>query len=112
MTVLYKSLISMTVSTAMVVSTVMTFTMMVMMIAPDIGIKAEIACQQIQNCGVSVAAAATVEGNAGLCQCHLGTTANTTANQHIHTLLFQKAGQCAMAVPSVSTTWEARILPS
>ena len=73
----------MTIAAAMMFSTVVTFSMMVMMIAADIGIVAKITCQQIDDRCIRITAATAVEGDAGFCQRHLGAAADTAADQHI-----------------------------
>ena len=69
----------------------------VVMITADIGIVCKCACQQGVHRRVRLAADAAVELDTGLRQCHLGTAADTAANQGIHAPLHQKSRQCAVA---------------
>ena len=72
------------VAAAAVVTAAVTFAvMMVVVVALDIGVEAECACQQVSNCCICITAATAVKGNACLGQCHLCTAANTAADQHI-----------------------------
>ena len=68
---------------AVVISAVVTFSVMVVMVAAHIGIKTKVACQQIRNGCISVTAAATVKGNTCLLESHLGTAADAAADQNI-----------------------------
>ena len=86
-----------TISTAMVVGAIVAFTVMVMVITPDIGVIAQIACQQICNRCVCITTAAAVEGDACLLECHLCTAADAAANQHIRMQTGEESCQCAMA---------------
>ena len=82
------------ITAAAVVAAGMTCTMLiVVVIAPDIGVKAQIAGQVIGNRGICITAAAAVELNARLCQRHLGTAADTAADQHIDVSACQKTCQ-------------------
>ena len=71
------------VATATVIATIMAFTMMIVMIALHIGVKTQIAGQEILNSSICMAEATAVKLNASLGQRHLGTAADTTADQHI-----------------------------
>ena len=68
----------------------------VVMITADVGIVCKRACQQGVHRCVRFAADAAVELDTGLRQCHLGTAADTAADQGIHALLHQKARQYAV----------------
>jgi len=75
---------AMVVAAAAVIAAGMTFAMlMVVMTATDIGVEGQDTCQVIGNRCVCIAGAAAVELNTCLCQCHLGTAADATANQNI-----------------------------
>ena len=69
----------------------------VVMITADVGIVCKRACQQGVHRRVRFAADAAVELDTGLRQCHLGTAADTAANQGIHAPLHQEASQRAVA---------------
>ena len=57
--------------------------MMVVVIAPDIGVEGQIACQEICNRCVCITGASTVKLDTGLGQCHLCTAADAAADQNI-----------------------------
>ena len=71
------------IAAAAVVTAGVTLAMMVVVIALHIGIKAKCASQQVGNCCICITAAAAVQCDACLCQCHLCAAANTAADQHI-----------------------------
>ena len=82
---------------AAMVSANMTFTMMVVvMIALDIGIEFQLSFQECCYCCICVTGNSTIQLNTSLGQCHLCTTANATANQHICVQCRENTGQCAM----------------
>ena len=87
----------MVVAAAAVIAAGVTFTMvMVMMVALDIGVKAEITGQVIGNRCVGITGTAAVELDAGLCQCHLGAAADAAADQNICIQAAQHACQSTM----------------
>ena len=88
---------SMTVAAAVVLTAAVTFAVMVVMVAADIGVKTQGTCQKICNRSVSVTAATAVQGDTCLRQCHLGAAADTTADQHICVQLGQYTCQRAVA---------------
>ena len=81
----------------------------VVMITADVGIVCKRACQQGVHRRVRFAADAAVELDTGLRQCHLGTAADTAANQGIH---IRKPASAPWPLPLVSTTSSRTILPS
>ena len=85
------------VATATVIATIMAFTMMIVMIALHIGVKTQIAGQEILNSSICMAEATAVKLNASLGQRHLGTAADATADQNICVQGGQNTGQGAMA---------------
>ena len=81
-----------------VITAGMTFAvMMVMMVALNIGIKAQIASQEVCDCCIGVTAAAAVKLNTSLGQSHLGTTTDTAADQNICIECAQNTCQSAVA---------------
>jgi len=66
---------------------------MVMMVALNIGIKAQITCQEVCDRCVGIAAAATVKLNTCLSQGHLCTAADAAADQNICIQCAQNTGQ-------------------
>lgn len=73
---------------AVMLTAIVAFTM-IMVIAPDVGIEAQIACQQILYSGVCIADAAAIQRNACLLECCLCAAADTAADQNIHIQCFQ-----------------------
>ena len=69
---------------------------MVMVIAVDVGVVAQISAEQCAHRGVSVPADTAVELDARLGQCCLCTAADASADQSVHTVLHQEACQCAV----------------
>ena len=67
--------------------------MVVVMITPDIGVEVQLACCQCFCCCISVAGNTTIKPDTHIAQCHLGTAANTAADQGIHLTVLQKASQ-------------------
>lgn len=74
-----------------------TFPMVVVMITPDIGVEVQFACYQCFCCCISVAGNTTIKPDTHIAQCHLGTAANTAADQGIHLQCTQDACQCTMS---------------
>ena len=74
-----------------------TFPMVVVMITPDIGVEVQLACCQCFCCCISVAGNTTIKPDTHIAQCHLGTAANTAADQGIHLQCTQDACQCTMS---------------
>ena len=74
-----------------------TFPMVVVMITPDIGVEVQLACCQCFYCCISVAGNTTIKPDTHIAQCHLGTAANTAADQGIHLQCTQDACQCTMS---------------
>ena len=71
------------IAAAAVVAAGMAFAVMIMVIAAHIGIIVQIAGQQILYCGICIAPAAAVQRDTCLLQGHLGTAADTAADQNI-----------------------------
>lgn len=67
------------------------------MITPDIGVEVQFACYQCFCCCISVAGNTTIKPDTNIAQCHLGTAANTAADQGIHLQCTQDACQCTMS---------------
>ena len=57
--------------------------MMVVMITPYIWIEIQLAIQKSSNSSIRIARDTAIQLDASLCQCHLRSTANAAANQHI-----------------------------
>ena len=70
--------------------------LVVMVIAVDIGIVAQISAEQCAHRRVSVPADTAVELDARFGQSCLRTAADASANQSVHALLHQEACQCAV----------------
>lgn len=75
-------LVAMT-TAATVIAAGVAFAVMIVMIAAHIGIETQGAGQQICNCSICVSAAAAVQSDTCLLECHLGTAADTAADQNI-----------------------------
>ena len=73
-----------------------TFPMVVVMITPDIGVEVQFACYQCFCCCISVAGNTTIKPDTHIAQCHLGTAANTAADQGIYAMCNQESSQCAV----------------
>ena len=71
--------------------------MRTVMIALDIGIIAQAACNKRLHRSVRIAGNTTVKLNARCRQSHLGTAADTAADQHIRLKGRQHTGQCSVA---------------
>ena len=71
------------ITAASVITAGVTFAVMIVVIAADIGVEAQRACKQVFHRGVSVTTATAVQGDTCLLECHLGTTTDTAADQHI-----------------------------
>ena len=73
------------VAAAAVTAAGMALTVMVIavMVALHIGIVQQVACNQCLHSCISTAGNTTEELDAGCCQCHLGTAADTAADQNI-----------------------------
>ena len=72
------------IATAAMLPTGMVFTMvMVVVVAPDIGIIFQLAFDNGSNRSIGVAGYATIQLDAGCCQRHLRATADTATDQHI-----------------------------
>lgn len=84
------------VMTAAVGTARVTFSMVVVMIAPDIGVEVQLACCQCFCCCISVAGNTTVKPDTRIAECHLRTAANTAADQGIHLQGAQNACQRTM----------------
>ena len=80
---------------------------MVVMVAADIGVIAQIAIQQCMHRCIRLAMDATVELDTRLGQCHLCTAADAAADQRVYAVLHQKSGQrtvtAAVGVHHIST---------
>ena len=81
------------ITAASVITAGVTFAVMIVVIAADIGVEAQRACQQVFHRGVSVTTATAVQGDTCLLERHLGTAADATADQHIRVKPGQNAGQ-------------------
>ena len=74
-----------TISAAAVLPTGMVFTMvMVVVVAPDIGIIFQLAFDKGSNRSIGVAGYAAIQLDTGCCQRHLRATADTATDQDIH----------------------------
>jgi len=70
---------------AAVVTAGVAFTVVVIVVAaPHIGVVRKIAGQEIRNCQIRVTGNAAIQDNAGFCQRHLCTAADTATDQHIY----------------------------
>ena len=66
------------------VTAYMAFTMvMVVVVALHIGIEFQLSFQECCYSGIRVAGHTAIQLDTCFCQCHLGTTADAAANQHI-----------------------------
>ena len=83
-------------TSASMIPTIVTFLMMVMVIAMYIRIISQIACKQCVHRIISTSADTAEKTNACLRKCILCTAADTAADQGIHALLHQKARQYAV----------------
>ena len=73
------------IATAAMLPTGMVFTMvMVVVVAPDIGIIFQLALDESCNRGICIAGYAAIQLDTGCCQRHLCTPADTATDQHIH----------------------------
>ena len=70
--------------------------LMVMVIAVNIGIVAQISVEQCAHRRISVPADTAVEPDARFGECCLRAAADASANQSVHTVLHQEACQCAV----------------
>lgn len=84
-------------TSASMIPTIVTFLMMVMVIAMYIRIISQIACKQCVHCIISTSADTAEKTNACLRKCILCTAADTAADQGIHPMLHQKSSQCTMS---------------
>ena len=83
--------------TAPVITAYMAFSMMmVMMIAPHIGVIVQLAFNVSRNCRIRIAGNSAVQLNSGCRQCHLRTAANAAADQHICVQCRKNTGQCTV----------------
>ena len=71
---------------------------MVMVIAVDVGVVAQISAEQCAHRRISVPADTAVELDARLGQCCLRTAADASADQSVHAVLHQEACQCAVTL--------------
>lgn len=85
------------VAAAAVAAAGMTFSVMTVVRTVDIGIEAEVSCQEVHNSPVRIAGAAAVKPDASLCQRHLGATADTAADQNICVQTSKQIGQSTVA---------------
>ena len=86
------------VAAAAVIAAGMAFAVvMVMMVALNVGIKAQIASQEVCDRCIGVTAAAAVKLNTGLGQSHLGAATDTAADQNICIECAQNTCQSAVA---------------
>ena len=67
------------------------------MVAADVGIVIQVACQECFYSVICVTGNAAVELDAGLSQCHLGTTADAAADQNVNTAAKEETCQSAVA---------------
>ena len=85
------------VTAAAVIAAGMLLTVVVIVvIAADIGVKVQSAGQEQGYCLISIPADTAVKLDAGLVQRHLGTAADTAADQNIGMTTAQQICQCAM----------------
>ena len=69
---------------AAVIAACMVFPMMmVVMITPYIRVEIQLPIQKSSNSSIRIARDTAIQLDASLCQCHLRSTANAAANQHI-----------------------------
>lgn len=68
----------------------------VVVIAVYIWVIGQGAVQQGLHGGIGIAADTAEQADTGLSQCHLGTAADSSANQGVNTALHQKTGQCTV----------------
>lgn len=83
------------VPTAMLTAAVTTLAVVVV-IAMYIRVIGQGAVQQGLHGGIGIAADTAEQTYTGLGQCHLGTTADSAANQGVNIVLHQKTGQCTV----------------
>ena len=69
---------------------------MVVVVAADIGIKVQCACQEQGNSLIGIATDTAVELNTSLAECHLCAAADAAADQNIGIQCAQNTGQCAV----------------
>ena len=82
---------------AVAAATALVVMVLTMMIALDIGVVQQIASDQGFHCAVGIAGNTAKKLDACSSQCHLGTAANTAADQGIHLQCTQDACQCTMS---------------
>lgn len=68
---------------AAVITAGMSFPVVVMMIAADMGIVCQTACQESFHCCIRISADTAKQTDTGRCQSCLGTATDATADQHI-----------------------------
>ena len=92
--------------TAAVATAGVTFLAMlvVMVVAVNIGVVAQISAEQCAHRRVSVPTDTAVELDTRFGQSRLRTAADASADQSVHVVLHQEACQCAVAAAVVSTT--------
>ena len=84
-------------ATAMFTASVVFAVMMVMVVAFGIGIISKVPCNKALYCFVCISCDTTIELNTCLGKCHLCTTSNAAADQHIDIELGKKARKCAVS---------------
>ena len=84
-------------SAAVIAARVATLTVfVVMVVAVNIGVIAEIpGKQRVYRC-ISISADTAVKFYSHLCQCRLRTAANSATDENIYAVLHQETGQCAV----------------
>ena len=85
------------IAAAAVIAAGVAFTVMVMVVALNIGIEAKITGKLIFHCGVCIAPNTAVELDTSLLEGHLCAAADTAADQHICIQAGQNTGQSAVA---------------
>lgn len=71
------------VAAAAVIPTGVSFTVVVMMVAANIGIVCQTACQESLHSCIRISADTAKQMDTGRCQSHLGTATDATADQNI-----------------------------
>ena len=92
-----RSMVAVMFSAAVIAAGVAFAVMMIVVVAADIGIECQLSGQQGFHSSIGAAGDSTVELYACGCQGHLGTAADTAADQHICVQGGQNAGQSTVA---------------
>ena len=84
-------------ATTVFTTSVILAVMMVMVVTFGIGIISKVPCNKALYRFVCISVDTAIKLNACLCKCHLSTSANAAADQHIYIELGKKASECAMS---------------